>query len=82
MSDEDFNWREAFDLPEPDPNRTWGRSHTKAGWKLYDRGDYKRGGRFRQAEPSRGNAELDARCVGLAAIRGGVAESKTLLVAC
>ncbi len=44
MSDEDFNWREAFDLPEPDPNRTWGRSHTKAGWKLYDRGDYKRGG--------------------------------------
>ncbi len=33
MSDEDFNWREEFDLPEPDTNRTSGRSHTKAGWK-------------------------------------------------
>ena len=42
MSDEDFDWRRAFDLSEPDPNRTSGRSHTKAGWKLYHRGNYKR----------------------------------------
>ena len=41
MSDDDSDWRDAFDMkPEPsDPNQSWG------AWELYWRGDFSRSDR-------------------------------------
>ena len=42
MADDDVDWREVFNIPEPGPGEHWGSDYLRLAKTLHERGDFKR----------------------------------------